>query len=219
MLKDWWAANDFCPIETITPMVMVLLPSTIITKFVFKFAISFPVFVFPLCMHVRMYLHVCICTCKWSFLHHNYNFHRAVIPGHSIQYKVLQIPTGEWEEEHTSSLPILPLPGDSCYWPSHRDTCLERGRFTFSNSLHFLNFTDSLENGKSVQEPLTLNLPQSGTHLWRIPTQTDSEAKRTRWEQQITRGAVSWQDVAGIIVQSLDGTIRVSCVKKKKSNF
>nr|XP_019595337.1 PREDICTED: ephexin-1 isoform X1 [Rhinolophus sinicus] len=41
------------------------------------------------------------------------------------------------------------------------------------------HLSDSLENGKSVQEPLTLNLPQSGTHLWRIPTQTDSGAKRT----------------------------------------
>ncbi|XP_055272206.1 ephexin-1-like, partial [Moschus berezovskii] len=39
--------------------------------------------------------------------------------------------------------------------------------------------TDPLENENSVNEPLTLNLPQSRKHLWRIPTQTDPGAKRT----------------------------------------
>ncbi|XP_010839556.1 PREDICTED: ephexin-1 [Bison bison bison] len=38
---------------------------------------------------------------------------------------------------------------------------------------------DPLENENSVNEPLTLNLPQSRKHLWRIPIQTDPGAKRT----------------------------------------
>lgn len=41
------------------------------------------------------------------------------------------------------------------------------------------HLADSLKNGKSAQQALTLNLPQSGTRLWRIPTQTDPGAKRT----------------------------------------
>nr|XP_035965470.1 ephexin-1-like [Halichoerus grypus] len=39
---------------------------------------------------------------------------------------------------------------------------------------------DSLENGQSVNEPLTLNSPQSRMSRWRIPIQPDPGAKRTR---------------------------------------
>lgn len=39
---------------------------------------------------------------------------------------------------------------------------------------------DSLENGKSLKGPRTLNLPQSGMSLGRIPTRTDPGAQRTR---------------------------------------
>ncbi|XP_030890665.1 ephexin-1 [Leptonychotes weddellii] len=38
---------------------------------------------------------------------------------------------------------------------------------------------DSLENGQSVNEPLTLNSPQSRMSRWRIPIQPDPGAKRT----------------------------------------
>ncbi|ELK17099.1 Ephexin-1 [Pteropus alecto] len=37
----------------------------------------------------------------------------------------------------------------------------------------------SLENGKSLKEPRTLNLPQSGMSLWQIPTRTNPGAQRT----------------------------------------
>ncbi|KAB0391136.1 hypothetical protein E2I00_008545, partial [Balaenoptera physalus] len=46
------------------------------------------------------------------------------------------------------------------------------------NSLHVSHVTDTLENGNSVNEPLNLNLPQSRTRPWRIPTGTDLGAKR-----------------------------------------
>lgn len=38
---------------------------------------------------------------------------------------------------------------------------------------------DSLENVKSLKEPRTLNLPQSGMSLWRKPTRTNQGAQRT----------------------------------------
>lgn len=56
----------------------------------------------------------------------------------------------------------------------------KNGRCTFPNSPHFFHVTDSLENGKSVNETLTLNFPQSRSGPWRIPTQTHPRAKRTR---------------------------------------
>lgn len=162
------------------------------------------------CMH--LYISVCVYMCMdtWTFLYRHSNFQRD---GHQIQHKVCCIPSpSRGVRGRTPLFTSPPSPaGGIVVTDLVRDYCLKRGNAHFLTCQHFLNVTDSLENGKSVKEPPALNFSQSRTPLWPIETQTDPGAKRTRWDSGSHEELVHDKLEQGHCAKSWWET-RVSCV-------
>ncbi|KAI6053815.1 ephexin-1 isoform X1 [Marmota monax] len=88
-----------------------------------------------------------------------------------------EMPCTEQESQDTEPRRHIPLQRNSIFNRTMRRRSQAKARGTPErNSSHL---ADSQENGKSINEPLTLNLPQSRKPLWRIPMQMGPGAQKT----------------------------------------
>uniref|UniRef100_UPI004038F7B1 LOW QUALITY PROTEIN: ephexin-1-like n=1 Tax=Callospermophilus lateralis TaxID=76772 RepID=UPI004038F7B1 len=88
-----------------------------------------------------------------------------------------EMPCTEQESQDTEPCRHIPLQRNSIFNCTMRRRSQTKARGTpEQNSSHL---EDSQENGKSINEPLTLNLPQSRKPLWRIPMQMGPGVQKT----------------------------------------
>lgn len=132
----------------------------------------------------------CVCTHIWRCWYLSQNVHGNDIPDHQIPHKAYQISLWRVRREATLTLGVTVgsptlylLLAVTVTTVTHRFSWKGRDAYFLTCSI-FLNATDSSESGKSVNEPLALNLPRGGVSPWRTPTQRVTGAQEARWALQ-----------------------------------
>ncbi|XP_029789438.1 ephexin-1-like [Suricata suricatta] len=104
------------------------------------------------------------------------NERASVRPEVVSEEKMPHAPDPEMQDEEPCS--FIPVQRNSIFKRSMRRKSKIKARDTPEQNTHHL--ADSLENGQSVDKPLTSDVPPSSTPRWRTPTEPDPGAQRTR---------------------------------------